>query len=164
MANWITDEQLKNNTVIQQNVDSYLFDNDISFCQKSKIESCLTVEMVARIDAYISGAVDEDVETLVNDYIIPALSLHTFAAALPNIAIRVTNKGIFEKADNTNNNVGVSGVDYMARQYRERAEYYTNAMVTYLKDNIDLFPEMNADCADCSQKKGFNFNIDYISE
>ena len=157
---WITDEELKQSTLIQDNVNNYLYDNDIAYCQLSKIESCLTTELIARIQAVVDGGVDADITTLLDDYIKPPLSLHTFTHALPNIAVRVTNKGVFEKGDGTNTSVGVDGVEYLARKYRDRAEFYTNRMIEYIEENPEKYPEQTS-CGDCSQKEGFNFNLDY---
>lgn len=160
---WVTNQEVKDSSLIQQNVDAYLFENDIEYCQLSKIESCMTDELIARIQAVVDGGTDADITTLLNTYIKPALILHVFTHALPNIAIRVTNKGVFEKADGTNANVGVEGIEYLARKYRDRAEFYTNRMVEYIDDNPDKFPEQT-DCVDCDQKDGFNFNIDFIAD
>lgn len=167
---WITSQEVRDLTQIQQNVDNYLFDNEIRYIQITKIESCLTKELIERIDLYVKDSkletpliTDEDISDLWNLYIKPAMANHVFVAALPNIAVRVTNKGVFYKQDNTNDNAQQLGVEFLRGEHKQRADTYLNQMIVYLKDNLDKYPEYD-NCVDCEDKKGFNFGIDYTGQ
>ena len=162
--NWIDDQYLKDSTLIQQNVDSYLFENDVDYVQRSRIQTCLSKEMVDRINSELDNPpLSTDIKDLLDNYIKKALALHTFYAALPNIWIRITNKGVYKKADNTNESVENKELEYIRRQYKSRAEWETSEMTKYIEENPEKYPEQES-CQPCSQRKGFNFGMDYTTK
>ena len=102
MAQWITEQEIKDSTVIQQNVDAYNFENEIEYSQRANFRPCLGKDLYDRINTEIDDAsISTEIQALL-DEMQQSLALWVFYHSLPNIHLKVTNKGIYRKADNTN--------------------------------------------------------------
>ena len=164
MANWITTQEVKDSTLIQQNVADFLFENDIEYAQETKIEPCLGEDLVDRINLELSTTVSTEIQKLLDDFIKPAQELWTFYLAVPNMGTKFTNKGIFKKADEVNVPATVEDVEYIRRPYRNRAEFKTNKLIKFLVANPDDYPEYLKCKNKCGDKNGFTFRMDYVKK
>jgi len=99
------------------------------------------------------------------DLLVDPIAIYTFYNCLPNLWIKSTNKGLYKKADGLNVPVDTAEMQMIRKTYKERAEFYMNYVLEYIKDadNRDKYPEFFDDCdKNCGQDEGFNFGLDYI--
>ena len=138
---FITIDYLRDNTVINGNVDSELLEPFIVAAQNVRIESIIGTglfnDIVTNID---NDTIAGDNKTLLDDYIQPCLIQWVVYEALPFINYKLTNKAVSTKQGDNSNSSALNEVQYLREQVRNTAEYMSQRVTDYLKANTTLFP------------------------
>lgn len=82
-------------------------------------------------------------QTLVDEWVTPALIHWALVEALPMMTVTVDNGGAFRFTPENGTPLLKEEVDSLVAQERDFAVYYEKRLIDYLCNNSNLFPEYN---------------------
>jgi hypothetical protein len=143
-ALFITVKDLKQNTLIDGNVDTDKFIQFIKIAQEIHIQNYLGTKLYDKIsNDIIAGTLSGDYLTLVQDYIKDMLIHFAMVDYLPFSAYQVANGGVFKHNSENSANATKSEIDALAEKHRQFAQFYTRRFIDYMNFNNNLYPEYN---------------------
>ena len=157
-ALFISREDLVRNTIINGTVDSDKFLPFIKLAQIQHIQNYLGTRLYEKISQdIINGSLTGDYQTLVNEYVQPALIHFAMVDFLPFSSFEIKNGGIFKHSSETATQPSKDEVDYLVQKHRNFAEFYTRRMIDFLtfnapskypeyytNQNEDMYPDKSA--------------------
>ena len=142
MTYFISIEELKQNNVINANVDSEYIEPALKEAQAIFLKELIGDALYTVIENKINGnTLTGKYQTLVNDYIKPYLEMRMLSSLVVPISMKIRNAGVIQQYDQGFNSSNVKDVSYLADYYNGRVEFYENRMTEYLKKNINDIPE-----------------------
>ena len=136
--------RLKKQTPIQQNVDDDLLNNYIFRAQETHIHQYLGTDLYVSIkNKVLQNQLSGAYKTLMDDYITNCLIEWAFYEVLPFISMKITNKTIARGNADYLAEADLADLKYLRQTVRDVAEFYGQRMITYLKENNELYPEYN---------------------
>lgn len=140
MTYFVTETYLKNNTAISSNCDvKYI----LPFLQTNAdmwVQPILGTYFYKDIlTKYNAQTLTPDEEELV-EYIRPVIAWRSGSDAIYSLSRKVTNKGIVRQDGEFSQSVELQEIGYGMKHYTQKAEFYTNRLINYLRNNKDLFP------------------------
>ena len=151
MANYIlfiSEAKLKDSTAINLNVDVDLLLPYVRQSQKLYVESKLGTKLTDKLKDLIKNGTlgnvgNEAYKTLVDDYIGDMLPNWAFYHAVPFLRFKIENGNIYSKTSETGTSLTTEEAQHLREEVRNTAEYYTERMIEYVRNNISSFPEYN---------------------
>jgi len=140
---FLSTQYLKDNTVINNNVDNELLEPFILQAQNKHIESVIGTGLFNDIKTNIqNNTISGDTQSLLDDYIQPCLKEWVLYEALPFINYKLTNKSVGTKSSDNSAPAELGEVQYLRKNVRDTAEYMSQRLINYLKtqSNAGLFP------------------------
>lgn len=161
-ALFITTTDLKQNTLIDTNLDVDKFIQFIKIAQQIHLQNYLGGKLYDKLgDLITTGDIslpgNADYKTLLDDYTKDMLIHYAMVDYLPFAAYTVANSGIYRKPSENQGGASKSEVDALCDKHREFAQFYTRRFLDYMDFNAaSLYPEysqssndeMNADRGD----------------
>ena len=148
-ALFIKREDLVRNSIINGNVDTDLFIQNIKDAQQIHVRNYLGTDLYNKISAdIIAGTLSGDYLTLVNSYVQPMLIHFAMVDYLPFAAYSIKNGGIYKHTSENSEVVSKDEVDYLVSKERDIAEYYTRRFIDYMAFNQSSFPEYTSNIND----------------
>ena len=134
-------DYLRDNTVINGNVDSERLEPFIQLAQNVHIEGVLGTliynEIIGQIQTDSLTALNK---TLIDDFVQPALVQWSLYEALPFINYKLTNKSISTKNSDNSDPVDLDALHYLRTNVRNSAEYLSERITKYLDKNEVEYP------------------------
>jgi hypothetical protein len=151
MANYIlfiSEAKLKESTALNLNVSTELLLPYVRQAQKLYVESKLGTKLTQKLKDLIqagtlSAAGNEAYKTLVDDYIGDMLPNWAFYMCLPFLRFKVENGNIYSKTSETGTALSTEEAQHLREEIRNTAEYYTERLIDYIRNNLNSFPEYN---------------------
>ena len=145
---FISEQKLKDSTAINLNVDIDLLLPYVRQSQKLYVESKLGTKLTQKLKDLITAgtlgnAGNEAYKSLVDDYVGDMLPNWAFYHAIPFLRIKIENGNIYSKTSETGNALSTEESQHLREEVRNTAEYYTERMIEYVRNNISSFPEYN---------------------
>lgn len=140
----ISDEILKDRTSIHGNIDPKLLYPEIKASQDMYIHPILGTALYDKIiDDVDAGTITGDYKSLLDDYIVDCLLYYVLASLPEALSYQFWNKGVIRKQGDNTELPSLSELIDIANKYRIRAEFYSERLNKYLKQNAteSLFPE-----------------------
>lgn len=148
-ALFITPTDLKQNSLIDGNVDVDKFIQFIKISQQIHIQNYLGTALYDKIsDDIIADNLTGNYLTLVRDYIKDMLIHYAMVDYLPFAAYQVANGGVFKHISENSESVTKSEVDTLVEKHRQFAQFYTRRFIDYMSFNNSLYPEYNTSTDD----------------
>ena len=123
-------------------VDSDKFIQYIAIAQDIHIQRLLGTDLLEKIQAdIIAGTLTGNYQTLVEDWVKPALIHWALVEFLPMGSVTVSNGGVYRHEPENASALTKEEVDSLVSQERDFAVYYSNRLVDYLCNKSSLFPE-----------------------
>lgn len=142
MTYFISIDELKQNNVINANVDSEYIEPALREAQDIFLREIIGDALYSTIENKINGnTLTGKYLTLVNQYIKPYLENRMLASLVVPISMKIRNAGVIQQFDQGFNSSNVKDVAYLADYYNGRVEFYENRMTEYLKKNVNDIPE-----------------------
>ena len=142
MTYFISIDEIKQNNVINANVDSEYIEPALREAQNIFLREILGDALYNAIENRINGNnLTGKYATLVNQYIKPYLENRMLASLVIPLSMKIRNAGVIQQFDQGFNSSNVKDVNYLADYYNGRVEFYGNRMTTYLSKNINDIPE-----------------------
>ena len=143
---FITNQDLKRNSIVNGNVDNDKFIQYISIAQDIHVENYLGTRLYIKMQELIQSGdilLTENVNYLylLNTYIKPVTIHFALVEYLPFAAYQVYNNGIYKKLPEAAESVDKNEVDFLIEKERTIAQHFTRRMIDYLCYNSTLFPE-----------------------
>jgi hypothetical protein len=159
---YITTEDLKGATVIQNNIEPKLLAPYIVIAQDIHLDSLLGTSLVTVFKAdlnEVSDSIEATTQRFIDllVYVKDAMFYCVAAEATSFLAVRITNKGINNRFSEFTAVASQEQVKDIKSQFRNYSEHYKAALKCYLEDNKSTYPEYkDEDCIeDC--KKDFRY-------
>ena len=145
MANYvlfISEDKLKDTTSISNSVDVEHLLSSIRTAQKKYIETKLGTDLFEALQTKITGAsLSGAYETLVEDYIGDALAWWSLYEAMPFLRYKIMNNNIVSKTAENTQTLSREEAQDLREECRNTAEFYTERLIDYIKNNTESFPE-----------------------
>lgn len=143
---FISEEKLKESTAINLNVDTDLLLPYVRQAQKLYVETKLGTDLTQKIkDLIVAGTIgnvgNEAYKTLLDDYIGDMLPNWAFYHAIPFLRFKIENGNIYSKTSETGTALTTEESQHLREEVRNTAEYYTERLIDYIRNNTSLFPE-----------------------
>jgi hypothetical protein len=143
-ALFISETALKQASIIDDNVNAKLLQQIIQSAQNLYIHPVLGTALYADIQAEID---DDDVstryQTLLDDWIQPALIEWVKYEGAPELTLKVKNKAIGKNNDEFLNSASIDEIRFVMSQWRNKAEVLTRRLQKYICANLTTYPEYN---------------------
>ena len=141
---FISEEKLKDSTAINLNVEVNLLLPYVRQAQKLYVETKLGTDLTQKLkDEIIAGTLAGAYKTLVDEYIGDMLPNWAFYHAIPFLRFKIENGNIYSKTSETGTALSTDEAQHLREEVRNTAEYYTERLIEYVKNNIASFPEYN---------------------
>ena len=161
---FISEAKLKDSTAINLNVDVELLLPYVRQAQKLYVETKLGTDLTQKLkDLIVAGTIgnvgNEAYKTLVDEYIGDMLPNFAFYHAIPFLRFKIENGNIYSKTSETGTALSTEEAQHLREEVRNTAEYYTERMIEYVRNNITSFPEYNTNSgADVSPDENAYYN------
>ena len=141
MALFISEEDLKNNSLINGNVDDKLIKPTIQTVQDLYIKQLLGSNLYDEINTQIAGnSLTVLNTTLLNTYIIPCIIWYVMAEAPINLTFKFMNKGVMKRSSENSFSAEYSDLIDLSNRYKSRAEEYATMLRNYLIEYNEDYP------------------------
>jgi hypothetical protein len=165
---FISESYVKDNTVLDENVDAKLLRNVIEDVQRIKFEQYLGTDLYNDFKTEI--AADPDLsgnalyKTLLQEYIQPCLKHWVVFECCDYLVFKFRNKGVVKQNSENSQSLLLDEVQYLKDQSRIKAEFLAKRLVEYLCDNEDTYPKYNdnGDSSDLQPTKNTYFSGIYL--
>ena len=136
-ALFITPTDIKQNTLIDMNLDTDKFIQFIKIAQQIHIQNYLGGQLYNKIsDLIINGELglpaNAVYKTLVNEYLKDMLIHFAMVDYLPFAAYTVANSGIYKKPSENQGSATKSEIDALVDKHREFALFYTRRFLDFI--------------------------------
>ncbi len=161
---FISEQKLKDSTAINLNVDTNILLPYIRQAQKLYVEQKIGTDLTQKLKDLITAGTlgnggNEAYETLVDTYVGDMLPSWAFYHAIPFLRFKVENGNIYNKVSETGTALSTEEAQHLREEIRNTAEYYTERMIEYVKNNTSLFPEYSTNSgADISPDSNAYYN------
>ena len=139
-AQFISTDYIYKYTVIENNVDADLITKFIWKAQDLNIQAALGSHLYNALLAECPNFNGYHL-TLIKDYVQPCQAEWTVYHALPFINFRLTNKAVSQKSSDNSVPSTVDDLKWLRDQVRNNAEFYSERIKDYIKNNLAQFPE-----------------------
>lgn len=141
----MSDEMIKERTIIHGNTDPKLIYPDIKVAQDMYILPILGTALYDKLQARVNAndwTGFADYKTLLDNYILDALQYYTMAELPTSMSYQFWNKGIVRKQGENTELPSMSELIDISNKYRDRGQWYANRLKLYLIQNASAkFPE-----------------------
>ncbi|CAB4158126.1 hypothetical protein UFOVP695_17 [uncultured Caudovirales phage] len=135
-------DTIKNNSIIDSNIDDKLIEFSIDKAQEINILQVIGSELYNTLSTKIqNNSVGGYYQTLLDIYISKALIEWTIYHLYNDATYRFTNKSVVKRTNDNSMNVEDSTIRDLKRQQKSIAEFYNNRLVEFLLNNQSQFPE-----------------------
>lgn len=161
---FISEQKLKDLSAINLNCDSEILRPYILQSQKLYIETKLGTKLTQKIkDLIVAGTIGDVAnaayKTLLEDYISFVLVNYSFWHAVPFLRFKIENGNIYSKSSETGTALSTEEAQHLREEIVNTAQYYTERMIDYIKNNTSLFPEYSTNSgADVSPDSNAYYN------
>jgi hypothetical protein len=150
------------------NTDPEIVSASLIRCQDVYIEPLLGSPLYRRVkDAIVADNVTGALQTLLNDYIRPLLTVHVEKKVSIHVHSQIRNKGTGGSNDANFQNDSITGVKFLHAELDRDIQFYTTKLVGYLKDNVAAFPEykqVTGNAEDVQQRTKYKGSITFIGK
>jgi hypothetical protein len=156
---FISEDYVKENTTINENVDVKLLRSTIWDCQRDYIKPILGTDLYNKVESEINaGTLTGNYQTLVDTYISESLIKWVMMESVPTMLYKYRNKSVSTQTSDNASPISYQAMQQEMNRWRDKAELRSQDITRYLCANDDLFPEYcsNEDSDDI-QPSGSNY-------
>ena len=140
-ALFITPAYIKKYGLVDENIDDSYFTPVIQRCQDTFVQEIVGTGLYRELKTQVNaGSVTALNETLLKDYIAPAMLWWVQAKVLKPTTYKFGNSGVKQMENEFYITPSKEVLDNMEEEYMNSAEYYANATTMYLIENNTSYP------------------------
>lgn len=164
---FIGSQYLRDNSIINDNVDGKVLEPLIRMTQDKVIQNTLGTPLYEKMIQLVDDAnpslpsptpITGDYKILLEDYIIPTLVQYVVYEAIPFLNFKFRNKAISKQGSDNSTPADLTELSYIRDNVLSTAQFYAERMTVYLCRNSNLFPEYHAPTTDLSPDPNNSFN------
>jgi hypothetical protein len=141
----IGEEYLKQNTVLNLQIDTDKLRPAIVDAQTINIQSILGTDLLVKILTDIdNNNLINNYQLLTDNYIIPAMLKWSLYYATLDISFQMYNKGVMQRTSEFAQPSSIKDIQVLRNEIKNNAEFLSQRLNHYLCDNSSLFPEYNS--------------------
>ena len=157
-AIFISPKYIKRKSVISGDVDPDKMIQFIETAQDMHIQNYLGTNLYKKIqtlvvDKTIDQAGNEAYKELLSEYINPMLVWYAQAEYIPFSAYTIGNGGLFKHRSENSDTASIEEVSRLTNRANDKAIFYTNRFLEFIKDNKANYPEYTQSNDDMSPDK-----------
>ncbi len=139
----ISSNYLYNSSILDDNVDPKLLDSNIVYAQNTHIQEILGEALYMSIMNQSAANIYTSVyyQTLLYNWIQPALMYWALYESAPYIQFKFTNKSILKQTSDHSEAIALTDLTYLRNDLRNKAEAYTSRVREYIINNPSQLPE-----------------------
>lgn len=139
MSNLIISENyLKENSIINGNTDMKIITPTIQLCQDKYVKPILGTDLYDAILSQIgSSTVSTENQTLLDSYILPAMLWYVLCECTPVFKYRYANKGIMINSSESSSSADLNEIQWLMDKWRNNAEWYAQQATKFLREESD---------------------------
>ena len=138
---FISEQTLKDRSLLQDNVDPKLIKPTIKQAQDMFIEPILGTGLYLELQTQVA---DNDVSvlnaTLLNNYITDCLCWYVASEMVMSLGFKLTNKNVLKKTSENSDVPSISELFDVMEYYKNKAEWYAQRITNYLCENNTDYP------------------------
>lgn len=140
-ALFVTEQYIKDNSVIDENVDMHYITTTINMCQKMYIKHILGTGLFDELQTQINAGTTTALNiTLLDDYIQDCLMYYVLHEGISVFMYKITNKSILKKNGESSQTIDSEEVAFLRANYKDKAEYFAELITKYLVENSEDYP------------------------
>lgn len=157
-VNYISVEDLQEQTSISQNVDSTFLVPYIRSSEAMYVSPVLGTALDTELKSAITGnTLTGHNYTLVQYYIKPFAAWSTYLSAIPFMAFKGTNKGILRQQSDNSQIPTVEELNYLKQSVKDMQSHFKDNLIDYLEANASLYPNYRTnECNNVNNKSNSN--------
>ena len=150
---FITQNDIKNNTIINGSVDPDKFLQFVIIAQQIHIQNFLGTRLYERLQNYINAngsqngnftGQDTDPEKILLDQHVKNMTIYWAMVEYIGVgAFSISNKGVLRHTSETAELASKDDLDYLTTKYRDLAQYYTDRFINFIIYKQTVYPEYN---------------------
>ena len=140
----ISEKTLKENSVINNNVDGMYVLPAIEYSQDAGLQPIIGTKLYNRLmDMVEDGTIgnNEDYKYLLDEYITPFLLNKVTAEIQIPLAFKLRNQGVVQQTGENTYVPSLKDLQYVTQNYENKANFYGNRLSDYLRANRSKYPE-----------------------
>ena len=135
-------------TGLNGNIDEDKILPHVNTAQDIHLQPIIGTKLLDKIKALITAgtltfALNPYYYTLTYTYITPTLVYFTMWDFLPFMQYEIANGGVFQHQAAESATPTKEEVDFIVLKFKDKADFYSERMVSYLCDNTENFPELS---------------------
>lgn len=155
----ISEKTLKENSIINNNVDSCYLLPAIEYAQDSGLQLLIGTKLYNKLmDLVQTGDIqtEQDYKLLLDDYVTPYLLNKVTADIQLPLAYKLRNQGLVQQTGENTYVPSLKDTQYIIQHYENQANFYGGRLSDYLKANRSKFPEYCSidSCSDLRSDSG----------
>jgi hypothetical protein len=140
-ALFITEKQLKDASLINENVSMVKLRPTLIMCQEMHIQPILGSDLYKEIaNQIIADDLTQENEDLLIDYIQPCLQMFVQMEFPMAFGFQLRNKNVERGTDQNSTQASMSELQRLIDYYKSKAEWYAERITRYILTNITDFP------------------------
>lgn len=145
MIYFVTEQFLKTNTNITQNVDAKDLAPYIALSVKTYIQPILGYNFTNDLLTKFNAGTTVPLEDELIEFVQFVTAFYSAYDAIPNLSFRVSNKGVQSQSGDYSASEGIAAVEYIRTNVLKFAKVHEGNMRAFLELNKDSFPVYMAD-------------------
>jgi hypothetical protein len=145
MIYFVTEQFLKTNTNITQNVDAKDLAPYIALSVKTYIQPILGYNFTNDLLTKFNAGTTVPLEDELIEFVQFVTAFYSVYDAIPNLSFRVSNKGVQSQSGDYSASEGIQAVEYIRTNVLKFAKVHEGNMRAFLELNKDNFPVYMAD-------------------
>lgn len=142
----ISTQDLKNYSIINDNVDDSLLHNAILESQEIELQELLGTKLYKKIlqlidNDQIALSQNSYYKTLLDEYCTKIVLYAALHRAIPYVHYKVVNKGITTQSSEYSTTTSIQEMEFLMDKIKNDLEFFSNRMTKYLLANIRFYPE-----------------------
>lgn len=140
-AFFMTEQYLKENTPLDDNIDSKLIRTAIREAQDIYIRDLIGSGVYNQLcEQIIASTVSADNETLLKQYIQPCMKYYVLYESAQTLSFQAVNKGIVTRSSEWQQPAEITAITELMNKWKDRGEYYAQRLKDYLCENHAIYP------------------------
>lgn len=155
----ISEQTIKTNSVINNNVDTMYILPAIEFAQDEGLQPLIGTKLYEKLMYLVEQDIiqdNSDYQLLLDEYITPYLLNKVTADIQIPLSYKLRNQGVVQQTSENTYVPSMKDTQYVIQHYDNKANFYANRMSDYLKANRSKYPEYGSvdSCADMPSNSG----------
>lgn len=139
---FIGETVLKDNSVLQNNIDAKLLKPSIQWAQDAVVQNLLGTRLYRELQRQIYEAdIEEDYKDLLDNYIEPLMIYAVLGEVPDQLLIKMMNLTVGTTTEEQISSSSIRATSYLKEQYKNKMKFYAKRLNDYLHWNTDKFPE-----------------------